>query len=84
MRCFSWNTEGTCADLLAKLPPLEGSRAILDSRFYRITDPADETEYIVLVYDRDELIPVTYTEAKAKRDFLALINTIVLPCGIGD
>jgi hypothetical protein len=82
MRCFAWNTEGTCADLLASLPPLVGGKQILDSRFYVIKDPSDDVEYIVLVYDRDGLIPVTYTEKKAKAEFLALINTIVLPCGV--
>ena len=82
MRCFAWDTKGTCADLSGLLPPLEGGKAILDSRFYAITDPSDKVEYLVFVYDRAALIPVDYDEAQATEEFLKLIHTIILPCGV--
>jgi len=82
MRCFAWNTQGTCADLLASLPPLEGGKAILSSRFFVIPDPLDAVEYIVLVYDRETLIPADYDQAKATTEFLQMLQTIVIPCGV--
>jgi hypothetical protein len=77
MICFAWDRELSSEDLL---DGIEDTGLVVDSRCFSVNDPADNVTYNVVAYDRDDLIEAD--EEMLKRDFLALLNTVVLPCGV--
>jgi len=77
MICYAWDREIGSEDLL---DGLEDIGPVVDSRLFDVKDPTDNVTYHVVAYDRDALIDAD--EEALKKEFVALINTIVLPCGV--
>ena len=76
MICYSWDREISSEDLL---DALEADEPVVSSFFFDVKD-SDGILYHVVAYSRDAV--VTRDEASLKKDFLALLNQIVFPCGV--
>jgi len=70
--CFAWDRELSSEDLL---DALEATGQVVSSVCFDAEDAG--ILFHVLAYSKDEVI--TRDEASLKKDFLALLNTVILP-----
>jgi hypothetical protein len=77
MICFAWDREIGCEDLL---DALEATGQVVSSVTFKVKDPSDGVTYNVVAYSKDEVI--TRDEKSLKKDFLELLNLVILPNGV--
>lgn len=77
MICYAWDRELSSEDLL---DALADTGQVVSSVCFDVEDPTDNVLYHVVAYSKDEVI--TRDEASLKRDFLELVDVVILPCGV--